>query len=168
MRIYRSQLWMARRLYPDLVPFLEETLAHEIEHCSLFLSTMPERAARPCRVMALWGNGGLLLGLLTSLLGRQGVWVCTEAVEETVHKHLDEQLHFLRDRDPVLYDLIQGIQSEELTHLRHASQRITSRGLWVRALRVLIAGSTETVIWLSTWGDSMRMARELAQYQRAP
>ena len=168
IRIYRSQLWIARRFYPDLVPFLEETLEHEIEHCSMFLSAMPMRAARPCRVMALWGNGGLLLGLLTALLGRQGVWVCTEAVEETVHKHLDEQLHFLRDRDPELHRMIEGIQSEELLHMQYASQRIKSRGLWVRALRTLIVGSTEVVIWLSTWGESLRMARELAQSQRAP
>ena len=167
IRIYRSQLWLARRFYPDLVPFLEETLAHETEHCSLFLSAMPERATRPCRVMSLWGNGGLVLGLLTGLLGRQGVWVCTEAVEETVHKHLDEQLHFLRDRDPELHRLIRSIQSEELMHLRYASQRITSRGLGMRALRTLIAGSTEAVIWLSTWGDSMRMARELDLARKA-
>ena len=166
IRIYRSQLWMARRFYPDLVPFLEETLTHEIEHCSLFRSAMPKRAARPCRVMALWGNGGLLLGLFTSMLGRQGVWICTEAVEETVHRHLDEQLHFLRNRDPELYGLIKDIQSEELLHLRHASRQIASRGLWVRSLRALIAGSTEVVIWLSTWGDSMRMARELARSEK--
>lgn len=32
IRIYRAQLWLARRLYPDMVAFLEETLSHEIAH----------------------------------------------------------------------------------------------------------------------------------------
>ena len=27
IRIYRAQIWVARRLYPDVVAFLEETLA---------------------------------------------------------------------------------------------------------------------------------------------
>ena len=34
IRIYRAQAWIARRIYPDLVPFLEETLRHEVLHCS--------------------------------------------------------------------------------------------------------------------------------------
>src|SRR5262249_21987468 len=76
IRIYRAQAWVARRLYPDVVPFLEATLAHEVRHCSMFRDAMPMRGARPCRVMSLWGNGGLILGFLTSLLGRQGIWIC--------------------------------------------------------------------------------------------
>src|ERR1700693_743415 len=97
IRIYRAQIWIARRLYPDVVAVLEEILGHEINHCSLFLHAMPERRARPCRIMALWGNGGALLGVLTALLGRQGIWICTAAVEAAVHRHLEDQLQFLRD-----------------------------------------------------------------------
>jgi len=161
IRIYRAQVWLARKWYPDLVPFLEETLNHEIEHCALFLNSMQNRHARPCRVMSLWGNGGLILGFVTALLGRQGVWVCTEAVESTVHKHLEDQLTFLRERDPGLHTLIKRIQSEELTHLEHATEKISSRNLWKTSLGAIIAVATEAVIWLSTWGDSRRMAKEL-------
>ena len=35
IRIYRAQLWMAQRLYPDVVAFLEETLSHEVHHCAI-------------------------------------------------------------------------------------------------------------------------------------
>jgi ubiquinone biosynthesis monooxygenase Coq7 len=161
IRIYRAQLWLARRRYPDMVPFLEETLGHEIEHCALFRDAMPERGAKPCRVLAFWGNGGLILGLTTALLGRQGIWICTEAVEATVHRHLDEQLLFLQSRDAELHSLIAGIQQEELHHLHQATERITSRSLWVRLLRATVSTATEAVIWLSTWGESTRMARDL-------
>jgi 3-demethoxyubiquinol 3-hydroxylase len=166
IRIYRAQIWVARRLYPDVVPFLEETLGHEIEHCALFYGAMPSREAKPCRVMAFWGNGGLVLGFLTALIGRQGIWVCTEAVEATVHRHLDEQLHFLAARDAELHGLITSIQGEELHHLNYARERVTSRALWTRLLYGLVAAATETVIWLSTWGDSTRMARDLADARR--
>jgi ubiquinone biosynthesis monooxygenase Coq7 len=162
IRIYRAQLWVARYRFPDMVPFLEETLGHEIEHCALFSNAMPKRGAKPCRVLAFWGNGGLVLGLLTALAGRQGIWICTEAVEATVHRHLNDQLFFLQSRDAELHSLIAGIQLEELHHLHYAAERITSRSLRARLLRGAISMATEAVIWLSTWGDSTRMAKDLA------
>lgn len=168
IRIYRAQLWVARRLYCDVAAFLEETLTHEIRHCAMFREAMAQRAARPCRVMALWGNGGLVLGFLTSLLGRQGIWICTAAVESTVHKHLDDQLHFLRGRDEDLRSLICAIQEEEAVHMHHAVSRIASKALWARVLNAIISGCTETVIWLSTWGTSARMSKALAAARSIP
>src|SRR5215468_10131632 len=159
IRIYRAQLWLARRLYPDIVAFLEETLGHEIEHCVMFYNAMPQRNARPCRVMALWGNGGFVLGFLTALLGRKGVWICTAAVEATVHRHLEEQLNFLLDTDSELHEMIAAIQEQELMHLRHAEERIEISPPGARLLSAVIAKTTEAVIWLSTWGDSTRLAR---------
>ena len=167
IRIYRAQIWVARRRYPELCAFLKETLGHEVRHCSLFLGAMPQRHARPCRVMAFWGNGGWVLGFFTALLGRQGVWICTAAVEAAVHRHLQDQLHFLRDRDPELHALIASIQNEELMHLQHAEERLEARTFRSRLLREAISKATDAVIWLSTWGDSTAMARELAAARQA-
>jgi ubiquinone biosynthesis monooxygenase Coq7 len=161
IRIYRAQAWVARRLYPDVVGFLEQTLQHEIHHCSLFQTAMRARGARPCRVMSLWGNGGLVLGFLTALMGRQGIWICTAAVEAAVHRHLDDQLAFLRGRDPELEALIHSIQAEELGHLDHARARIVTKAAWAGGLRAIITVCTDAVIWLSTWGESSRMAQDL-------
>lgn len=163
IRIYRAQIWVSKRLYPDVVPFLEETRGHEIEHCALFGGAMPARNARPCRVMSLWGNGGYILGFLTALMGRQGIWVCTAAVESAVHRHLEDQVAFLRTRDPELRDLILGIQDEELGHLNHAEENIVANGWGWRLLRGSVSIVTDLLIWLSTWGDSTRMARDLAE-----
>lgn len=162
IRIYRAQIRVARWIYPDVVPFLEETLAHEMRHCALFRAAMPARQARPCRIMSLWGNGGYVLGLATALMGRQGIWICTAAVEGAVHRHLEDQLHFLDGRDAELRGLILSIQEQELSHLHHAEERMTSTGPWARGLGSFIAWSTDVAIWLSTWGDSTRMTRELA------
>ena len=168
IRIYRAQLWVARRLYPDVAAFLEETLAHEIRHCVMFREAMAQRSARPCRVMSLWGNGGLVLGFITSLLGRQGIWICTAAVESTVHKHLDDQLHFLRGRDEGLRSLILSIQAEEAAHMHHALARIATKSAWTRSLDAIISGCTELVIWLSTWGTSAKMSEELTAARSSP
>jgi 3-demethoxyubiquinol 3-hydroxylase len=161
IRIYRAQAWVARSLYPDVVGFLQETLQHEIQHCSLFLDAMRERNARPCRLMSFWGNGGLVLGFLTALLGRQGIWICTAAVEAAVHRHLDDQLFYLRGRDAELYSLIYCIQHEELAHLNYAQERVTNDAAWARVMTFFISGCTDLVIWLSTSGDSSRMSKEL-------
>ena len=167
IRIYRAQIWIARRRYPDVCAFLEETLGHEIQHCSLFRNSMPERNAKPCRVMAFWANGGWVLGFLTALLGRQGIWICTAAVEAAVHRHLQDQLHFLRERDLELHALIASIQSEELMHLHHAEERLATKTTWAQGLGAVISKATDVVIWLSTWGDSTKMARELTLASKA-
>jgi 3-demethoxyubiquinol 3-hydroxylase len=161
IRIYSAQITVCRWLWPDCLPALSEMLKHERNHCAIFRAAMPSRKSRPCRVMQFWSYGGWLLGCLTALLGRQGVWACTAAVEAAVHRHLDDQLYFLRDRDPQLYGIILSIREEELAHLHHAEEQLQSPGMVLQFLRRTIALATDGLIWLSTWGDSNRMARAL-------
>ena len=161
IRIYSAQIAVASRLWPDVVPALAEMLDHEKRHCAAFRSAMPARGSRPCRVMSLWSLGGSLLGYLTALMGRQGIWACTAAVELTVHRHLDEQLQFLQGRDQELHTTILSIREEELAHLHHAEGQLDAPTRSRRALRAMISATTDVLIWLSTWGDSSRMARDL-------
>jgi ubiquinone biosynthesis monooxygenase Coq7 len=161
IRIYSAQIAIARRLWPDLVPALREMLADEVRHCDKFHAAMPARQSRPCRVMQFWSFGGWALGTITALLGRNTIWICTAAVEEAVHRHLDEQMNYLRLRDAELYDVIASIRSEELAHLDHAENELKAAGAKFPALRKAIAAITELLIWLSTWGDSQRMASAL-------
>jgi ubiquinone biosynthesis monooxygenase Coq7 len=128
IRIYSAQIGIAKRWFPDIVPALAEMLGHERQHCAKFLAAMPARGSRPCRVMSLWSLGGSLLGLLTALAGRQSIWVCTAAVEAAVHRHLDDQLHFLSGRDADLHAIILSIREEELAHLRHALDHLDEPG----------------------------------------
>ena len=163
IRIYGAQIAVARHLYPDIVPALKEMRGDEIDHCRLFREAMPARGARPCRIMSLWSLGGYVLGALTALGGRNTVWICTEAVESAVHRHLEDQLAFLAGRDPQLHALIASIQQQELAHLREAESRQQGRGLAHALLLPLVNGLTELMIWLSTWGDSSRMRTEMAR-----
>jgi ubiquinone biosynthesis monooxygenase Coq7 len=161
IRIYSAQIGVAKRWFPDMVPALAEMLGHERQHCAEFFAAMPARGSRPCRIMSLWSLGGSLLGLLTALAGRQSIWACTAAVEAAVHRHLDDQLHFLSGRDPELHAIILSIREEELSHLRHALDHLDEPGLGQRTLQATISAITDLLIWLSTWGDATRMARDL-------
>ncbi len=163
IRIYTAQLAVARRIFPDMVPALMEMRDDEVEHCRLFFAAMPARSARPCRVMAFWSLGGFVLGIVTASLGRNMIWVCTEAVEATVHRHLEGQMAFLQDRDPELHATIASIQQQEMAHLQHAIDQQPRRGL-MRALFLPVIGLvTESLIWLSTWGDSTSMRNEIVR-----
>lgn len=155
--IYSAQLANARRIHPDLVPWLEETLTHERRHRTLFREAMPTRTAKPCRMMFVWSFGGALLGALTAACGRTGVYVCTAAVERTVHRHLVEQTAFLDHADPPLAQIVRDILVEEDAHLAHAEERHNPNGLFAQALGALASGATEALIFLSTRGDSLRL-----------
>lgn len=164
-RIYAAQIAAARLRCPDLVPELADLLAHERRHEQIFLALMPARAARPCRLMPLWAVGGLALGLFTGLLGRTGVFLCTEAVERTVHRHLDHQLAWLAAdparADPDLAAAIAAIRTEEEGHLTWAADRRPPQTAITRALYATVAATVEALIWLSTQGESGRLEREM-------
>jgi ubiquinone biosynthesis monooxygenase Coq7 len=164
IRIYAAQIAVAQRFFPRIVPELDDMRRDEVEHCRLFRDAMPIRSARPCRVMALWSLGGYVLGFCTALLGERMVWVCTEAVEATVHKHLGDQLRFLSSRDPDLHGLILSIQEQELAHLSGAqAHQHGPMGAGYRFGFGLIGLLTSLMIWLSTWGDLGWMGREMAR-----
>lgn len=166
IRIYSAQILVARRFWPNCVPSLSEMLGHERTHCAAFRTAMPARLSRPCRVMQFWSWGGWLLGFVTALLGPQGIWACTAAVEVAVHRHLDDQLFFLAKRDRDLHGIILAIREEELAHLHHAEEQLKSPGPALNLLRSLISVATDVLIWLSTWGDSSRMTRALKAAKR--
>ena len=161
IRIYMAQIMIAKMFFRDLLPFLEETIEHEKEHCRMFREAMPPRNARPCRTMFLWSWGGFLLGLSSTLLGRNGIMICTEAVEDTVHKHLEEQILFLREHDPEACALIEDIKEQELEHLSHARANINKRGALGNMFQKISVAMVEVVIWLSTWGDSASLKTEM-------
>jgi len=164
IRIYAAQIAVARIRCPSLVSELQGLLSHERRHEQTFLTLMPARGARPCRLMWLWGIGGAILGGLTALLGAYGVYVCTAAVERTVHEHLSEQLAWLSAQtsgpDGELMTAIASIQLEEVGHLAWAEHGLGDAG-WARPIDGLVSGIVEFLIWLSTQGESARLSRDL-------
>ena len=164
IRIYEAQRCLARGGAPDLITFLDRTLDDERRHRDAFEALMLERKVTPCRTLAVWGVGGYLLGLMTGMLGRSAILICTEAVERTVHRHLDDQVRWLERRDPAISATIIDIQREELEHLQFAEIQAAPgpRTGGARTLDRGVVAVTEALIWLSTYGASSRMVRGMA------
>ena len=161
--IYGAQIALARARYPDLLPWLQETLGHEKKHRDKFLALMRDRAITPCPAAGIWSAGGAVLGFLTALFGRFGVVVCTAAVERTVHKHLVEQIAYLSGRDDEVADGIRQVQVEEDAHLAFAEAHHDPNAPIARLLSVMVAVLTEALIWLATRGESARLSVALRE-----
>jgi ubiquinone biosynthesis monooxygenase Coq7 len=97
------------------------------------------------------------------LLGTNAIMICTEAVERTVHAHLNKQLAFLGRRDPVLAQAIREVRDEEVGHHDRAHAARTSFGRGARMLDAFVAGTTSTLIWCSTYGALTRVKRRVGQ-----
>lgn len=165
IRIYRAQIAVARWRAPDLVTMLHDALGDETRHRDRFDASLRERGQRPCDMLPLWGVGGTLLGTVTALLGREAILVCTEAVERTVHRHMDDQVAWLTPREPELAAALAAIRDEEVDHLHHAQGKrsTTATAVWLRLLDTVVATATEVLVWLSTYGASARLGRHLSQ-----
>jgi ubiquinone biosynthesis monooxygenase Coq7 len=79
-----------------------------------------------------------------------------------VHKHLVEQIAFLDRADPELAAAVRDILIEEDAHLAHAEARHNPRTLFARSLSALVSAATETLIFISTRGDSLRLRSAMA------
>jgi 3-demethoxyubiquinol 3-hydroxylase len=146
--IYTGQIWLASLRARDLIPELIEFRSHERGHRAIFGTELERRGQRRCRSYWLCGVGGLLLGIITGLLGRTAISATTVAVESVVLRHLEDQLERLRGMDEAAVSAISAIVSEEREHHDRSFAHIPSTSIWYRTLRPVVAAATECVIWL--------------------
>jgi len=152
--IYRAQRWVARWRAPSILEEIDEFIAHEQRHRALFAAELKRRGVRRCRSFHLCGFGGLVLGLVTGLLGRRAIALTTEAVESVVLKHLDHQLAALSTADPQAAAVIRQIVSDEQEHHDRSAARLSQPRPLDRILAPAVRGGTEAVIWLGMWPKS--------------
>jgi len=149
INIYTAQLLIARILYKDIVPNLEEMISHERKHFETFDNLLVSRSIRHCNALRLWAFGGFSLGLITALIGRNAIWICTDSVETTVLHHLDGQLEFLHKHDSVAYDAVLSIKADEESHQDFGHNNSTKSFIH-KPIFSTVQKSTEFAIWLST------------------
>lgn len=150
VNIYRGQRLMCCWRAPGLLTELQEFQSHEEIHRAIFEKELNARGLPRCRSYHLCALGGLILGLVTGLLGRTAVAATTFAVERVVLRHLEHQIATLQDIDDDAVRAISAIISDEQSHHDRALDA-TADGLtkvWIRVLLPIVSVSTETVIWL--------------------
>ncbi len=159
--IYRAQRWVARWRAPSILEEVEEFIAHEQRHRSLFAAELERRGVRRCRSYHLCGLGGLALGLFTGLIGPRAIALTTEAVESVVLRHLQHQLATLSIADPVAVEVIRQIVRDEQEHHDRSAARLSKPRALDRLLAPAVRAATETVIWLGMWPKPLRRFPQL-------
>jgi ubiquinone biosynthesis monooxygenase Coq7 len=143
--IYSAQIAIARILYRDFLPTLRHILVHERDHMRRFEAMRSRFDARRCRIFPLWYVGGLVLGAGTALLGRNGIRLCTYAVEDTVNRHLDEQIRIMGVHAPDVASELAEIQLQEIEHQHFGEDGLRRGGAW-RVVERCVRVATEAVI----------------------
>lgn len=119
--IYRGILALTRD--PELRAFAEEHLETEKVHLSFFEDwlTPPLKS----RLIPMWKLSGWMLGALSLLGGRRGVYMTIAAVETFVVEHYQEQIDYLRDRQEhrEIRAVLRRFQRDEDHHREDAAER---------------------------------------------
>ena len=126
-RIYSGQLRFCKK--KDLKKKLQSIIDEEYVHYKYFDDIMIKKRSRPTIMSPLWHHGGYLLGAMTSLMGEKYVHACTEAVEEVIVEHYNDQIKLL-EKEKVEQDLLKKIKkfsAEEDEHRHFAEQSNTNK-----------------------------------------
>ncbi len=96
---------------------------HEMEqgehvHLNAFSEELCKRKARPTAFIGLWQPLSFALGAGTALLGEKCAHACTEAVEDVIEQHYQDQIDELEaaDVEPELIALFTQFREDELEH----------------------------------------------------
>lgn len=148
VHIYGGQILAARLTAPAMVPSLRAFQQHEMEHRAIFETELSRRARPRCKSYWLCGAGGWLLGFITGMCGAKMIAATTVAVERVVLGHLEHQLVTLKGKDEAAVAAISSIVRDEREHHDHSVAALGVPDWGARMLDSVVAGSTETVIWL--------------------
>ncbi|MFV9838861.1 MAG: demethoxyubiquinone hydroxylase family protein [Aaplasma endosymbiont of Hyalomma asiaticum] len=75
---------------------ISEMRDHELVHFRYFDNKLKECRVRPTVFMPVWHTMAVSLGYVTALMGKEAAMACTEAVEEVICEHYDEQIAQLK------------------------------------------------------------------------
>lgn len=146
--IYTGQIHLARITSPAMVEELRTFRSHEQRHRALFAAELHRRGRPRCPSYWLCGLAGYVLGAITGVLGPQAIAATTVAVESVVLRHLKHQMAVLEGRDPAAVQAIAAIVEEEQQHHDQSAGHVRHSRFWSAWLTPIVAGSTESVIWL--------------------
>ena len=98
-----------------------------------------------------WKLGSVILGAVTTRLGSNYVYACTEAVEEVIVKHYQEQIKYLDKTkiDENLKKKIKKFCEEEDKHRASADRSIEENSLGLKVFKSFTKNITKLAIKVS-------------------
>lgn len=136
-QIYQGQMKVLKD--PEDQKTLQHMLSQELTHLDYFSKELVERRTRPSIFMPIWQILGFAIGSSTAALGKNSAMICTEAVEEVIDEHYQDQLKQLENLgEQNLSNKISQFREEELEHQKIAQDQMKNLNLGHRMLYNLI------------------------------
>ena len=101
---------------------------------------------RPTLLSPLWKVGGFSLGVFTAILGKESTMACTEAVEEVIVKHYQQQTKYLKKNKNELYKITSNFAKEEKEHMNVANKLGTGKSIRYTLLKLSIKSLSKLAI----------------------
>lgn len=127
LRINHAGEYGAKRIYTGQINHIkskddkvqiDHMREQELVHLNYFEKSLPLRGVRPSFLLPIWHLGGYLMGAITAKMGTKQAMICTEAVEEVIDEHYENQRDYLKSHkeEQDLYDSITKFQADEVEH----------------------------------------------------
>ena len=161
IRVNHAGEYGAKRIYQAQIDVLGHTeigddLRHmydqEKVHLDTFDKMITERQIRPTVLSPLWHMGAYAMGYVTGKMGPEAAMACTEAVEEVIEEHYENQVRHLKENMPeeqALCDTIEQFCAEEIEHRDLARQRDAHKSPAYPILKETIKSITKMAIFFS-------------------
>jgi ubiquinone biosynthesis monooxygenase Coq7 len=110
---------------------LQQMLSEEENHLQFFNNEMIERRVRPTALQPLWHCLSWGLGKISAGLGQKHMMIATEAVEEVIQEHYNEQIDSLHEiGEDSLRDHIMQFREDEIHHQKIAADQIQHKNVF--------------------------------------
>uniref|UniRef100_A0A6B2LIV3 5-demethoxyubiquinone hydroxylase, mitochondrial n=1 Tax=Arcella intermedia TaxID=1963864 RepID=A0A6B2LIV3_9EUKA len=151
VKIYEGQLAVLKDSpYGQKIEAMKD---QEVEHLNTFNKLIRERRIRPTALSPIWGIGAYAMGFGTALLGKEAAMACTEAVEDVISKHYNDQLREVLQSNPddeQLRQILKQFRDDEQEHQETAIQHNSRDAPMYNILYPSIKFITETAVWVAT------------------
>ncbi len=150
VRIYAGQ----RAIFGEkhkFSPMIKHMAEQEDVHLDRFSKLIHQRKVRPTLLTPFWHVAGFALGAGTALMGEKAAMACTQAVEEVIEDHYQEQLDALEaaDAESELRETIKTFQAEEVEHKEIAKKHGAEEAPGYPLLSSAIKTGCKAAIWLA-------------------
>ena len=149
VEIYKAQLKVFNAAQNDgkITRILAHQEQEEITHKARFDKILIERAIAPTILEPIWKPLSQFLGYSTALMGINAAHACTQAVEEVIESHYQEQEDKIDDGD--LKQTITKFKEEEIAHKNQAIEEGAQNAFAYPILSAFIKSGCRTAIALS-------------------
>jgi len=150
-KIYAGQMFMLGK--SEVGPLIQHMWDQEKEHLATFERLIPQYRARPTVFLPLWNVAGFVLGATTAAMGKEAAMACTEAVEEVIGEHYNNQMRELMaddvEKHKELLNTLQKIRDDEMEHHDTALEEGAAKAPFYSALKQDIQFGCRRAIWVA-------------------